>query len=111
MIHDIHKWEKLPFPKSLPQFQKLFPNDAACARYLEGAKWPDGFQCPHCKARGESVRIAARPLVLACRKCRKQTSLTVGTVMERAQGTYCKPCADERIKQAEKARAKLGETK
>jgi hypothetical protein len=83
MAHDVHQWEKLPFPKSLPQFQKLFPDDAACARYLEGAKWPDGFQCPHCKARGEPVRIAKRPLVLACRKCRLQTSLTVGTVMER----------------------------
>jgi len=46
MTHDIHQWEHLPFPKSLPQFQKLFPDDAACARYLEGAKWPDGFCCP-----------------------------------------------------------------
>ena len=84
MIHDIHKWEHLPFPKSLPQFQKLFPDDAACARYLEGAKWPDGFRCPHCKASGEPLYCsAARPHVVACRKCRKQTSLTVGTVMER----------------------------
>jgi hypothetical protein len=32
------QWEHLPFPKSLPQFQKLFPDDAACARWLEGAK-------------------------------------------------------------------------
>ena len=40
MIHDIHKWEHLPFPKSLPQFQKLFPNNAACARYLEGPHYP-----------------------------------------------------------------------
>ena len=84
MVHDIHKWERLPFPKSLPQFQKLFPDDAACARYLEGAKWPDGFHCPHCKALGEPLYCsAARPHVVACRKCRKQTSLTVGTVMER----------------------------
>lgn len=25
----------LPFPKSLPDFQKLFPDDAACATYQE----------------------------------------------------------------------------
>jgi hypothetical protein len=25
----------LPFPKSLPDFQRLFPDDAACAKYLE----------------------------------------------------------------------------
>jgi ISXO2-like transposase domain/Transposase zinc-ribbon domain len=79
---DIHQWEHLPFPKSLPQFQKLFPDDAACARWLEGAKWPKGFECPHCHERGEPVRLETRP-VLACRKCRGQTSLTVGTVMER----------------------------
>ncbi len=32
---DVLKWEHLPFPKSLPSFQKLFPDDAACASYLE----------------------------------------------------------------------------
>ena len=57
MTHDIHQWEHLPFPNSLPQFQKLFPDDAACARYLEGAKWPDGFCCPTCKASGEPFRF------------------------------------------------------
>lgn len=35
---DVFKWEHLPFPKSLPQFQKLFPTDHECARYLEGAR-------------------------------------------------------------------------
>ena len=25
----------LPFPHSLPEFQRLFPDDAACAAYLE----------------------------------------------------------------------------
>ena len=29
----------LAFPKSLPEFQQLFPNDAACASYLEKARW------------------------------------------------------------------------
>src|ERR1700691_600656 len=82
-IPDVHRWENLPFPRSLPQFQKLFPNDVACARWLEGAKWSKGFECPHCHEKGEPVRLESRPGVLACRKCRKQTSLTVGTVMER----------------------------
>ena len=26
-----------PFPHSLPEFQRLFPDDAACAAYLEKA--------------------------------------------------------------------------
>ena len=80
---DIHQWEHLPFPGSLPQFQNLFPNDDACTRWLEGAKWPKGFVCPHCNEKCEPQRLESRPGVLACRACRKQTSLTVGTVMER----------------------------
>lgn len=81
---DVLQWEHLPFPKTLPQFQKLFRDDAACAAYLEGAKWPKGFVCPHCKEKGEPFRMTTRTAVLTCRKCRKQTSLTVGTVMARS---------------------------
>ncbi len=82
-IVDVHERSDLAFPTSLAQFQRLFPDDAACARYLEAAKWPKGFECPHCHAVGEPVRLETRPGVLACRACRKQTSLTVGTIMQR----------------------------
>jgi len=74
----------LPFPESLPDFQRLFPDDAACIAYLERSRWPDGFTCPHCGGVGEPFRIATRPGVLTCRACRRQTGLTVGTVMERS---------------------------
>ena len=74
----------LPFPQSLPEFQRLFPDDGACAAYLERARWGDGFACPHCGGVGEPFRIATRPGVLTCRACRRQTGLTVGTVMERS---------------------------
>ena len=84
ILMDVGRPAALPFPKSLPEFQQLFPNDAACAEYLEKARWGDGFVCPHCGVRGEPFRIATRPGVLACRKCRRQTGLTVGTVMERS---------------------------
>ena len=73
----------LPFPKSLPDFQRLFPDDAACGRYLEGCRWPGGFACPSCGVVAEPFRFAARPGVLRCRECRKDTSLTAGTVLER----------------------------
>lgn len=71
------------FPTSLPEFQRLFPDDGACGRYLESIRWPDGFACPACKAEGEPYRFAARPGVLRCRRCRRDASLTAGTVMER----------------------------
>ena len=80
---DVLQRDDLPFPKSLPQFQRLFPDDAACANYLERIRWAGGFTCPHCNEAAEPFRFAARPGVLRCRKCRKDTALTAGTVMER----------------------------
>jgi transposase-like protein/predicted RNA-binding Zn-ribbon protein involved in translation (DUF1610 family) len=82
---DVLQYDNLPFPKSLPQFQQLFPDDTACASYLEKVRWQDGFICPHCGAEGEPYRFENRPGVLRCRKCRRNTSLTVGTVMERTR--------------------------
>ena len=43
----------LPMAKgrSLSQFQKAFPDEACCAAFLVGRRWPDGFVCPGCAAR------------------------------------------------------------
>ena len=80
---DVLERKDLAFPRSLPDFHRLFPNDAACAAYLERARWSDGFECSHCRSIGEPYRYGTRPGVLCCRKCRRETRLTVGTVMER----------------------------
>ena len=58
---DIHQRDDLAFPQSLPEFQQLFPDDAACAAYLGRARWPDGFVCPHCGQIAEPFRIVTRP--------------------------------------------------
>ena len=50
----------LPFPDSLPDFQRLFPNDTACATYLERMPWRDGLLCPKCSERGDPYRLAKR---------------------------------------------------
>lgn len=80
-----------------PQFQ-----DADKAReYLEAKRWPDGPVCPHCGVLGEATRLEmkeapapkegkkprkyathARKGLLNCRACRKQFSVTVGTIFE-----------------------------
>jgi transposase-like protein len=80
---DILQRSHLSFPHSLPEFLRLFPDDAACAAYLEKSRWPDGFVCPHCQTAKEPFRFTDRPGVLRCRKCRRDTGLTSGTVMER----------------------------
>jgi hypothetical protein len=71
------------FPTSLPEFQHVFPDDKACAKYLETMRWPKGFTCPKCGHAGEPYRFATRSsTVLRCRECKVSTSLTAGTVMQ-----------------------------
>ena len=72
-------------PKSLLEFQRMFPDEATCADYMERVRWPDGFACPHCSARVEPYRFAARPEVLRCRACQHDTSLTAGTIMHKSR--------------------------
>jgi transposase-like protein len=73
------------FPTTLPEFQRVFPDDRACATYLERLRWPEGFACPKCGVVGEPYRFAARPGVMRCRSCKSNVSLTAGTAM---QGTH-----------------------
>jgi len=74
--------ETLPFPGSLPEFQRLFPDDTACAQYLEAIRWHDGFVCGSCGEADEPYRFANRPHVLRCRKCQKDNRLTANTIMQ-----------------------------
>ena len=75
--------DDLPFPRSLPEFQHLFSDEAACAAYLERVRWSDGFICSNCGVGDAPRYVSTRPGVLRCRHCRRDTSLTAGTVMER----------------------------
>ena len=71
------------FPTTLPEFQRVFPSDAACAAYLEKLRWPGGFACPTCGTVGEPYRFPKRSsVVLRCRGCQANVSLTAGTVMQ-----------------------------
>jgi transposase-like protein/predicted RNA-binding Zn-ribbon protein involved in translation (DUF1610 family) len=66
-------------PRSLLEFQRDFPDDAACVRYLAGRRWPTGFVCPACGAT-RAHELPTRRL-WQCSACRQQTSLTAGTVL------------------------------
>lgn len=72
-----------PFPTTLLDFQRMFPDEKACLQYLFELRWPEGFGCPACGAKGDPQRIATRPKVLRCRACLREASLTAGTVLDR----------------------------
>lgn len=82
-------------PPSIEEFTREFHDDYACAEYLAGKRWPEGFVCPHCGSK-KGWRLESRPWLFECAgkkadedgvlsPCRKQTSLIAGTVM---QGTH-----------------------
>jgi len=73
MVIDVLERGDLPFPRSLPEFQRLFPDEAACAAYLERARWGDGFICPCCGTSGDPYRFVNRPTVLRCRTVMERT--------------------------------------
>jgi transposase-like protein len=67
-----------------PRLASYFANPEGAAEYLESIRWPDGPVCPHC---GEAER---KPYFLKnqkrrlwkCSACRKQFTVTVGTIFE-----------------------------
>ena len=63
--------------------------DADKAReYLEALRWPNGPVCPHCGVEGQHYALKGakcRPGLWKCKDCRKQFSVTVGTVFERSK--------------------------
>ena len=70
-------------PGSLPEFEAQFPDDAACARWLFGKRWPDGFRCPGC-GHAKGWELGRGTLLVECARCHRQTSVTAGTVLHRS---------------------------
>ena len=70
-------------PAKLPQ---RFTNEDAARKHLEAKLWPDGPVCPHCGVIERASRIeGGRTGLLFCNACRKQFTVTVGTVFERSK--------------------------
>jgi transposase-like protein len=68
----------------------IFQDEGAAREALEAVLWPDGPICRHCgnadpdriaKMRGKS----ARPGLLYCNECKREFTVTVGTVFERSK--------------------------
>ena len=67
-----------------PQFQ----DEDSARKYLENLRWSNGIICPHCASISQHYRLTGkshRKGLLKCVDCRKQFSVTVGTVFERSK--------------------------
>lgn len=79
-------------------YEPRFTNEDAAREHLEQLHWPNGPVCPHCASenarrlpqqKGRPTKShpegAIRKGVVQCNDCRKQYTVTVGTVFERSK--------------------------
>lgn len=64
-------------------------DDATCLAVLERKRWPDGHVCPHCgivetpyKIKRKSKTKNKVRTIYQCKSCKKQFTVTVGTIFE-----------------------------
>lgn len=62
------------------KFLEAYPDEDACWRKLVATRWPKGFSCPKCGC-GQAGFVATRKVFQCCR-CRYQSSVIVGTVLQ-----------------------------
>jgi transposase-like protein len=67
----------------------IFLYEDAAREYLEQLRWPNGAVCPHCKRTGAyklqpkaESKSPVRKGVWKCKFCRRQFTVTVGTIFE-----------------------------
>src|SRR5437016_5359326 len=82
----------LPTPENLTLdgIQQRFGTDQKARRYLEEIRWPNGVVCPHCKNANQeriweikaSETANIRAGLYQCAECKKQFTVTVGTIFE-----------------------------
>lgn len=66
---------------SLAQLFKAYGNEEQCELAVEGARWPNGFRCPHCDCdRCSCYRREGGAKIFQCCDCRVQTTLTQNTI-------------------------------
>ncbi len=78
------------FPLGLVEFGRFFSSEKACRDYLMRVRWPKGFRCPDCPGKkGYLVNRRGRLPLVECKDCRRQITLTAGTVMHKTKTSLC----------------------
>ena len=65
-----------------------FTDDNAAREAMEAVLWPDGPVCPRCRSLDRIGKVSgksARPGLYYCGGCKRQFTVTVGTIFERSK--------------------------
>lgn len=71
------------YPGTYREFVEMFPDDLACADYLQRLRWPTGFICSACGSTEAPWHQTRGRLV--CSACRHQGSATAGTLFNKTR--------------------------
>ena len=66
---------------SIVQLLRMFPNQDSCFAWLEKVRWRGKPVCAHCGAMDKVSQPASKPHTYWCGHCRKQFTVTTGTIM------------------------------
>src|SRR5580658_1798889 len=82
MAHNNRKPNMLPY--TLKDFQKQFPDDAACLEWLRNYLYPaEGIYCETCEATTKHHRVKSRPSY-SCDHCGHHVHPTAGTIFHKS---------------------------
>lgn len=78
----------MPLPPNFKDRTKLFADEDLAREWLEAERWPEGPVCPQCGVVDRAYKLtpkegSSRPVrkgVWKCRDCRKQFTVTIGTI-------------------------------
>jgi hypothetical protein len=74
---------RITAPQSRAELDAMFPDDAACRRYLAGLRWPGAIACPWCGKAAEPTDLSTRALI-RCGGCRMVSSPITSTLLDRS---------------------------
>ena len=71
------------YPGTWTEFREWFPDEDACAGYVEGLRWPEGIACRACGERRGWRTGQGRWWI--CARCAVKTSVTAGTIFDKTR--------------------------
>lgn len=69
------------------EFERMFPDEAACLTHVAKVRFGPDLRCPHCE-NGLLRRCRTRPKRLICKACQRDCSIGQGTVFDHCRGSF-----------------------